>query len=166
MMLALAIVLPFFTGQLKTVGKMLCPMHIPVIICGFFCGPVYGLAVGLIAPLLRFALFGMPVIYPSGIGMCVELATYGFVSGFMYKILPKKKINIYVSLLSAMLSGRILWGLARGLMYGLGGSEFGMKAFLSGAFLDSIPGIIIQIVIIPIIVMMAKRLEIGIGDRR
>ena len=83
MFLALAMVLPILTGQLQQTGNALCPMHILVLLCGFFCGPWYALAVGAIAPLLRFLLFGMPPLMPIGIAMCFELATYGFVSGLL-----------------------------------------------------------------------------------
>ena len=157
MFLALALVLPFLTGQIRQIGKALCPMHLPVILCGFFCGPWYALAVGAIAPLLRFALFGMPVLMPSGIGMCFELATYGVVAALLYNALPKKKSYIYVSLIGAMLSGRIVWGAVRVILLGLGQFEFGWAAFISGAFLDAIPGIIVQIVLIPILVMTLRR---------
>lgn len=157
MFLALALVLPFLTGQIQQIGNALCPMHIPVILCGFFCGPWYALAVGFIAPLLRFALFGMPPIMPIGIAMSFELATYGLMSGLLYKWLPRKKPYIYVSLIGAMLIGRIVWGIARVVLFGLGKSEFGWAAFMSGAFLNAIPGIIVQIVLIPIIVMALNK---------
>ncbi len=157
MFLALALVLPFLTGQLPQIGNALCPMHIPVILCGFFCGPWYALAIGFIAPLLRLLLFGMPPLIPIGIPMCFELATYGLVVGILYKILPKKKPYIYVSLITAMLAGRIVWGISRLILYGLGKSEFGWAAFMSGAFLNAIPGIIIQIIIIPILVMALNK---------
>ncbi|MDO5436484.1 MAG: ECF transporter S component [Clostridia bacterium] len=157
MFLALALVLPFLTGQFPRIGNALCPMHIPVLLCGFFCGPWYGLAVGLIAPLLRFALFGMPPLMPTGIAMCFELAAYGLASGLLYKLLPGRKPYIYVSLIGAMLTGRIVWGIARVILYGLGESQFGWAAFMSGAFLNAIPGIIIQIVLIPILVMALEK---------
>lgn len=161
MFLALALMLPFLTGQIKQIGNALCPMHIPVILCGFFCGPWYALAVGLIAPLLRFLLFQMPTLIPSGIGMCFELATYGCISALLYRALPKKKIFIYISLIVAMIAGRIVWGVVRVIMFCLGSSDFGWKAFMSGALLNSIPGIIVQIVLIPILVMTLKRYTIA-----
>lgn len=157
MFLALALVLPLLTGQLQQLGNALCPMHIPVILCGFFCGPWYALVIGFIAPLLRFLIFGMPPIMPTGIAMCFELATYGLVTALLYKYLPKKKPYIYVSLIGAMLAGRIIWGAARVVLYGLGKSEFGWAAFMSGAFLNAVPGIILQIVLIPILVMALKK---------
>lgn len=158
MFLALALVLPFVTAGIPQIGNALCPMHIPVLLCGFVCGPWYAMGIGFIAPLLRFALFGMPPIIPIGIAMCFELAAYGLVSGLMYKYLPKKKPYIYVSLIGAMLIGRGVWGAARTVLYGLGKSEFGFAAFIAGAFTNAIPGIIIQIVLIPLLVMMIESL--------
>ena len=157
MFLALALILPFLTGQIQQLGNALCLMHIPVLLCGFFCGPWYGLIVGLIAPLLRFLLFGMPTLMPIGIAMCLELATYGLVAGILYKLLPKKKLYIYISLITAMLSGRVVWGIVRAVLYGLGKSSFGWAAFISGAFLNAIPGIIVQIVLIPILVITLQK---------
>lgn len=157
MFLALALLLPFLTGQIRQIGNALCPMHIPVILCGFFCGPWYALLIGFVAPLLRFLLFGMPPIMPIGMAMCLELATYGFVTGLLYKLLPRKKSFVYVVLIGAMLCGRIIWGIARVVLLGLGQYEFGWAAFLSGAFLNSIPGIILQIVLIPVIVFSLEK---------
>lgn len=157
MFLALALVLPFLTMQIKSIGKSLCPMHIPVMLCGYFCGPLYGAVVGIIAPLLRFALFGMPVVMPTGIAMSFELATYGFVTGFLYKKLPYKKINIYISLIAAMLLGRVVWGLVSAVIIGIFGNGFGWKAFMTGAFLEALPGIAVQLILIPVLVMVLRK---------
>lgn len=157
MFLALALILPLLTGQIQQIGNALCPMHIPVLLCGFFCGPWYAMAVGFIAPLLRFLIFGMPPIMPIGIAMCFELLTYGLVSALLYKALPAKRQYIYVSLIGAMLAGRVVWGAARVIMFGLGKSEFGWAAFLSGAFVNAVPGIILQIVLVPVIVMALQK---------
>lgn len=154
MFLALALVLPFLTGQIPELGNALCPMHFPVLLCGFFCGPWYGLAVGLIAPLLRFLLFGMPPLLPTGLSMCVELGVYGLTAGLFYRILPKKKVHIYVALILAMLFGRAALGIAETVFYGISKTEFGFSIFLAGAFVNAIPGIIAQIVIIPVLVMV------------
>lgn len=154
--IAMALVLPFFTGQIPQIGKALCPMHIPVMLAGFLCGPWYGLAVGVISPLLRFALFGMPVIMPTGIIMSVELAAYGFVVGTLYKMLPRSRSSVYISLISAMIIGRIVWGIAHVLFFQLGNYEFSWAAFIAGGFTNSIPGIILQIIIIPLIVKLAN----------
>lgn len=40
--LALCLVLPFLTGQIPQIGSALCPMHIPVLLAGFLCGPWVG----------------------------------------------------------------------------------------------------------------------------
>lgn len=157
MFLAIALVLPFLTGQIPQIGGMLCPMHLPVILCGFFCGPWYAFGVGFIAPLLRFLLFGMPPIVPTGISMCFELATYGLVSGALYSLLPKKKINVYISLISAMLIGRVVWGISKVILLGLGKIDFGWKIFFTEGFVKAVPGIIVQIILIPILVIALKK---------
>ena len=155
--LALALVLPFLTGQIPEVGSMLCPMHIPALLCGFFCGWPWGLAVGLIAPVLRSLLFGMPPMFPMAICMSFELATYGAVSGWLYAKLPKKKLSIYGALLSAMVLGRLVWGAARFICTGLDVSAFGISAFWAGAVTTAIPGIIVQIILIPLLVMALEK---------
>ncbi len=90
MCLALALLLPFLTGQNQKLGSMLCLMHIPVLLCGFLCGWPWGMAVGFIAPLLRSVLFGMPAMFPSGVAMAFELLVYGGMAGFLYCVLPRK----------------------------------------------------------------------------
>lgn len=157
---ALAMVLPFLTAQIPQVASALCPMHIPVLLCGFIVGPVWGLAVGFISPLLRSVLFGIPVMYPGAVSMAFELCAYGLVSGVMYKLLPKKGVYVYVSLLTAMVAGRIVWGIARFIMAGLAGSSFPMSAFIAGAVTNAIPGIILHIVLIPVLVMAMQRAKL------
>lgn len=151
--LALAFVMPFLTGQIPEIGSMLCPLHIPVLLCGFVCGPVWGIAVGFIAPLLRSLTLGMPPLFPTAVCMAFELAAYGAVTGLMHKFLPKKKPYIYCSLISAMIIGRIIWGVAMLICMGIKGNGFTFTAFIAGAFTNAIPGIIVQIVLIPILVM-------------
>ena len=158
--LALCMVLPFLTGQIPEIGSALSPMHIPVLLAGFLCGPWWALATGAIAPLLRFALFGMPPIFPTGLAMCFELATYGLVSGLLYAALPKKATSIYVSLITAMLAGRIVWGSAMAIISGVSGSTFTWAAFLAGAFVNAVPGIIVHILLIPVIVFALQKAKV------
>ncbi|MBR2413583.1 MAG: ECF transporter S component [Clostridia bacterium] len=152
--LALAFVMPFLTGQIPEIGSMLCPMHIPVLLCGFICGWPWGLAVGLTAPLLRSLTLGMPPLFPTALCMAFELASYGAVAGLMHNLLPRKKGYIYCSLLTAMLVGRVVWGLAMFVCMGADGGAFTFAAFLTGAFTNAIPGIIAQLVLIPVLVML------------
>lgn len=155
--LALAYVLPFLTGQIPQIGSMLCPMHIPVLLCGFICGWPWGLVVGFISPLFRSLTLGMPPLFPKALCMAFELAAYGAISGLMHRFLPRKKPYIYVSLLTAMLVGRLIWGAAMLICMGITGGSFAFTAFLSGAVLNAVPGIIIQIILIPIIVMVTEK---------
>lgn len=155
--LAMALVLPFLTGQIPEIGSMLCPMHIPALLCGFFCGWPWGLAVGLIAPVLRSLIFGMPPMFPVAVCMSAELAAYGAVSGFLYSKMSRNKASVYISLLTAMVAGRLVWGIARFLCAGLDPSAFGIAAFWAGAITTALPGIILQIVLIPVLVMALKK---------
>ena len=100
--LALAFVLPFLTGQIQQIGSMLCPMHIPVILCGFICGAPWGACVGVLTPLLRSVTLGMPVLFPNAACMAVELAVYGLVAGLLYEMLPKAKASVYIALILAI----------------------------------------------------------------
>lgn len=155
--LALCMVLPFLTGQIPQIGSALSPMHIPVLMCGLLCGWQYGLVVGLIAPLLRFLLFGMPPIMPTGLAMMFELAAYGAFSGVLLKLLPKKLPFLYASLIGAMLGGRIVWGIARFVLGLIVGPAFTFPAFLSGAFVSAVPGIICHILLVPPVVIGVRR---------
>lgn len=158
--LALCMVLPLLTGQIPQIGRALGPMHIPVLLCGFIAGPFYAAIVGFVAPLLRFMVFGMPPLIPTGAAMCFELATYGLVSGLLYKKLPQKTAFIYLSLVAAMLSGRVVWGVARVLLVGLAGAPFSFELFIAGAFIDAIPGIVAHILLIPVVVMALKHSKV------
>lgn len=157
--LALCMVLPFLTGQIPQIGSALSPMHIPVLLAGFLCGPWWAMAVGFVAPLLRHVWMGMPPLI-TAIAMSFELAGYGLFSGLLYRLLPKKTVNIYVSLIGAMILGRIIWGIAMVVISGVTGSAFTWSAFMAGALLNAIPGIILHIVLIPILVMALKRAKV------
>ena len=155
--LALAFVLPLLTGQVPKVGNMLCPMHFPVLLSGFVLGGPWGLAVGFAAPLLRSALFGMPPMFPVAISMAFELATYGAVSGWMYKKVRHTLPMMYAALATAMVAGRLVWGAVRFVLAGLSGSAFPFSAFLSGALLTAVPGIIAQLILIPLILTALQK---------
>ena len=157
--LALAYVLPFLTGQIPEIGSMLCPMHLPVLLCGFLCGWPWGLAVGFVAPLFRSLTLGMPPFFPTALCMAFELAAYGAVAGLMHKILPRKKPFIYCSLVVAMILGRIVWGAAMFICLGIRGGNFTFSAFLAGAVLNAVPGIVVQIILIPVLVMLFEHFD-------
>ena len=158
MFLALGLVLPFLTGQIPQIGSMLLPMHIPVLLCGLICGWQYGLGVGFVLPLLRFTLFGMPPLYPTGIAMAFELAAYGLFIGLLYSHSRWLcVVSLYRCMILAMLGGRIVWGLAQCVLLGLGTNGFTWQMFAAGAFLNAIPGIILQLVLIPSIMVALNR---------
>lgn len=155
--IALGIVLPFLTGQIPEIGSALLPMHLPVLVCGFVCGAPYGLLVGAATPLLRSMLFGMPPMMPNAVAMAFELAVYGAVTGLLYAKLPKKNWSVYVSLIGAMLAGRVVWGIVSVPLYGIANKAFSFQIFIAGAVLNAVPGIILQLVLVPVIVIALKR---------
>ncbi|HBN96162.1 MAG TPA: ECF transporter S component [Firmicutes bacterium] len=155
--IAIGMILPFVTAQVPSIGRMLLPMHIPVLLSGFVVGWPYGMAIGLILPLFRSFLLGMPPLFPTAVAMTFELGAYGFLTGFLYEHLPKKNTSIYTNLILSMLGGRLVWGVASLFLYGLNNQTFSWQVFMGGAFLNAVPGIILQIVIIPVIVIALER---------
>jgi riboflavin transporter FmnP len=161
--LALAMVLPFLTGQIPQIGSMLSPMHIPALLCGFLCGWPWGLAVGFIAPLLRSVVFGMPAMFPGAVAMAFELATYGAVSGLLYRMLPRRKSSVYIAIVVAMLLGRAVWGIARLILAGLSGQSFTWALFLAGAFTNAVPGIILHLALVPLLVIVLEKAGLSLN---
>lgn len=158
MFMALGLVLPFLTGQIPQIGNMLLPMHIPVFLCGLICGWRYGGVVGFVLPLLRYAVFGMPILFPTGIAMAFELAAYGLAAGYLYgRSRWKCVIALYRALIASMIIGRVVWGVVQILLLGIGSNGFTFQMFLSGAILNAIPGIVIQLVLIPAVMVGLNR---------
>ncbi len=156
--IALGLTIPFLTAQMQDIGNAFLPMHIPVLLCGLFCGTRYGAAVGFILPLLRSFWFSMPPMYPVAVCMAFELCTYGAVAGF----LADKKPGIgwrYMTLITAMLSGRLVWGIVSAFVWSIGGQTFTFHMFLAGAFLEAVPGIVIQLVLIPVLVQAIQKVR-------
>ena len=105
----------------------------------------------------------MPVLFPTGVAMAFELTTYGGAAGLLYRLLPKKKWLLWVELIAAMILGRVVWGLARLVIAGMTGSEFTAAVFIAGAVTNAIPGIILQIVLIPPLVMAMEKAGLGLN---
>lgn len=161
MLFAVGMVLPFFTGQIPVIGKMLLPMHIPVLLCGFIVGWQYGALIGFLLPIVRGLVFGMPPLYPNAVAMAFEMAAYGFVSGYLYSHARWQCTKmLYISLVTAMLAGRIVWAFAEVILLGIGGNIFTWKMFAAGAFLNAIPGIIVQLTLIPLIMVALRRAKV------
>jgi len=160
MFIALGMVLPFVTGQIKEIGDSLLPMHFVIMLCGMICGWQYGGAIGFILPFLRSFVFGMPPLYPNCIWMSLELLTYGFVIGLVYKSFSQKNLKAsVVSLITAMVSGRIVWGITKAVIMGISHKGFTISMFITGGIIDAIPGIIIQLVFIPIIMNLTEKIK-------
>ena len=158
MCLAIGLVLPFITGQIPAIAKVISPMHIPVLICGLAVGWPYGLVVGLVTPLLRSLLFGMPALFPNAVSMAFELAAYGLVSGLVCAAFPEKDLkSVYISLVAAMLAGRVVMGLVNAVLYRFLGTPYGFREFFAAGFVNALPGIIIHLLLIPPIVLAIEK---------
>lgn len=156
--LGLGLVLPFITGQIPQIGQALLPMHIPVLLCGLICGWQYGLMVGVICPLLRSLLFGIPVMVPMAWAMAFELGTYGLISGLVYGLFRHKTLpSLYAAMISAMLGGRLVYGLFMLAFFGLQSQRYTLQMFLAATLTSSIPGIILQLVLIPLLMLALKQ---------
>ncbi len=159
--IAIGLVLPIFVCKIPNIGNKLLPIHIPVFLCALTAGWQYGLAAGFVLPLLRSLMFGMPRLYPAAIAMAFEMATYGLALGLLYDRARKQNIAVlYGSLIASMLLGRIVWGIAEIVLLGINGNSFTMNAFLSCAFLNAVPGIILQLTAIPALMFIFDRTDV------
>ncbi|MEF9984567.1 MAG: ECF transporter S component [Oscillospiraceae bacterium] len=152
---ALGIAIPQLFHLVGMSGSVFLPMHIPVLLCGIICGPTLGGLCGLLVPLLCGLLTGMPPLFPVATYMACELIAYGVIIGFMFK-----KTNVFVSLITAMLGGRVVLGIAQAICMGIVSKPFGIPAFLTGAFVTALPGIVIQLVLIPAIILLLKKTKV------
>lgn len=149
--IALCIVLPMAFHSIPNGGNIYLPMHIPVLLCGLICGWPYGLLCGLAGPVLSSLLTGMPAVavLPS---MAVELAVYGTVTGLLIGMVKTKNrtLNVYISLISAQILGRIAAGTVKALIFV--GGEYSIAMWVAGHFVTSAPGIVIQLILIPAVI--------------
>ncbi len=155
-LVAVGIVLPMALHMIPNAGSILLPMHIPVLICGIVCGFPYGLLCGVITPLMSSLLTGMPPapILPA---MLCELAAYGLVSSLLVRFVRTKNIyaNVYIALVGAMLSGRAVSGVLNALIFKAGG--YSLQIWLTSAFVTALPGVVIQLVLIPCVVIALQK---------
>lgn len=165
--IALALVLPLFLGQVQVFMQGISPMHIPALLCGLLCGPWYGLAVGIISPILRSLIFSMPRMYPTAIAMAFELGTYGLITGLFYhKILKKMNFwpRTYISLIVAMLIGRVVGGIVQAILLGFRGEGYSLQMFASAYFVGTSVGMVIHLIVIPLILFALKKAKLTIED--
>lgn len=154
--MALGLVLPLFF-HIFGAGSTFLPMHIPVLLCGFVFGWPYGAICGFMVPILSSVLTGMPPIFPTAPAMMLELSAYGALTGLFYQ---KMHWNVYVSLICSMIGGRIVSGAANAVLLGIASKPYGFAAFISASFLKAVPGILIQIVLIPVLVLALEKAKL------
>ncbi len=151
MFLSLGIVLPFFTGQIPEIGSMLLPMHIPVFLCAFVCGAKYSAPMAFALPLIRAILFGRPNLYPEAVAIAFELCAYAILTSLIYERMKncRSMTAVYTALIASMIGGRIVRGSVQMLLLRFIGIEFPFKVFLNAVVFTALPGIAIQLILIP-----------------
>lgn len=160
MFLAIGLVLPFFIGQIPAIGKMLLPMHIPVLLCGDR-GWQWGLGVGFVLPLLRSVLFNFPVMYPNAIGMAFELAVYGLVIGYLYAHSKWQCVKaLYKCLIPAMIAGPPCVGRGDDRADGSGRQRLYLAAVHRRRAAERSAGIALQLVLIPAVMVLLDRTKL------
>ncbi len=149
---ALGVIFPQLFHMIPRSGMILLPMHLPLLLCGLLTGPFWGLVAGVVTPILSNLITGMPPMGPILYSMIFELAVYGFLAGVLFQFIRTKYVvlDLYLSLILAMLGGRIIYGLANGLIFSAG-TGYGIEAWLTGSFVTGLPGIILQLVLIPLL---------------
>lgn len=160
MLLALGMVLPFLTGQIPAIGQMISPLHIPAFICGLACGWQWGLVLGVVLPILRSIVFGMPPLVAVAIPMAFELAVYGAVCGLLYPLFVKQTKRLpamLISLVIAMIAGRLVGGAAKAVVMGITGAGYTFAAFVAGYFTSTLVGAAIHLVLVPAVVTAVEK---------
>ena len=165
MFLALCLLLPFLTGNNRELGNILCLMHIPVFLCGLICGPIYGATIGLCAPVVRSFLFGMPPFPVVAVPMALELAVYGLLTGLLYRVFPKKTLWLYPNLVISMIVGRIFSIATKYALYALGKTEFSFLVVCKLNFITTLPGAMLQFLLIPAVMYALKAQGVLSHDR-
>ena len=154
--IALGLMLPMVFHVIPGAGGIFLPMHIPVLLCGIICGFPYGLICGILTPLLSNLVTGMPPA-PSLPSMLFELAAYGAITSLLmrYTFTKNTYANIYISLIGAMLVGRAFYGSLNALIFRVG--DYSMQMWTTAAFVTALPGIAIQVLLIPPIVFVLHK---------
>ncbi|MBE6598142.1 MAG: ECF transporter S component [Ruminococcaceae bacterium] len=162
-LIALGMVLPFLTGQIPEVGSALSPIHIPALLAGFTVGPVWGGLCAFIIPILRSLIFIMPPLFPKALAMAFEMAAYAAVCGILQRNLPKSIGHLYLSQISAMLAGRIVYGIVFAL-FTMNNPDinYGFTAFIMGSFVEAVPGIVLHLAIVPPIVLALRKARLTV----
>ncbi len=151
-LIALAVLLPFLTASNPTLGSIFLLMHIPALLGGFLLGGKMGGIIGFIMPLFRSVLISTPPLYPVALIMAFELGAYGLCAGLFFKLFKKYQFGYLLALVVAMVVGRFVWGIASTIILSLANRPYSFEAFITGAFVTALPGIAIQIILIPVLV--------------
>lgn len=172
MFLAISVLIPSLFHMFSISGNIFLPMHIPVLVCGFWLGWQYGFAVGLAAPIINSIVSGMPPMAKVPF-MMMELAVYGLAAGIFYitlKFNNKRKNGfcwgIFPALILSLIAGRAIYALALTVGTYLLHINCGTAVAVIDATITGIPGILIQLVMVPMLVTLLERMPVTREMRR
>jgi len=151
-LIALAVLLPFLTASNPALGSIFLLMHIPALLGGFLLGGKMGGIIGFIMPLFRSVLISTPPLYPVALIMAFELGAYGLFAGIFFTLFKNYPFGYLLALIVAMIAGRFVWGITSTIILSLANRPYSFEAFLTGAFVTALPGIAIQIILIPVLI--------------
>ena len=166
MLLALAMFLPFLTGQIPQFGRMLSPLHIPAMLAGFILPLPWAVSLAFIIPIVRSLIFSMPPMVPMAVTMAFELATYALVIGLIYKRPAKSYFSILIALIPAMVIGRIVYALVFFIVMSLTAGTFNLSVVITGLTVEGLPGVIVQLLIVPPIVFAVEKAGLYRSNKR
>ena len=165
LLIAVGLILPLFLGQVQILAQGISPMHIPAFIAGLTCGPAAGAVVGFVTPLLRMVIFGMPAA-PSAVPMAFELCAYGV----LYPLLVRRHMAhlpaILISMVLAMILGRLIGGAAKAIFLGLNGGSYTFSTFVSAYFVTTAVGAVIHLILVPAVVLALEKARLSPLARR
>ena len=166
-LLAVGMVLPFLTGQIPSIWQAISPLHIPELICGLTCGWGWGLALGVVLPLLRSVVFGMPPLVAVAVPMAFELAVYGALTGLLYPLMIRLIKNrshlpaMLAAMVIAMVAGRLVGGAAKAVVMGLTGGSYTLAAFMTGYFVSTAVGAVIHLILVPAVTLALEKARLS-----
>lgn len=162
-MIALAVALPQLVhlalGQPG--GVRWLPMYLPVLIGGCLLGAKWGIAVGMLSPIVSFLLTSaMGEAMPAAVRlpfMAAELAVFAVVSGLFSKKIAENGLWAFAAVIAAQLSGRLVF---LGLVAAFSSLVPFTPSMIWGQIITGLPGIAVQAVAVPLIIIALRALII------
>ena len=144
----LGVIFSYVFHNVGGLGRVFLPMHVFVMIGAYILSPFYAISIAALIPIMSSIITGMPIIYPILPILIVELFTYTLI------IVSLKKKGLYLSFILAMIGGRVAATFTVLLLVEIMGLGMHPIRYIESSIITGLPGIIFQIIIIPMIVTL------------